>query len=112
MIAALYNYEAFSKLQNPITPLSSRQKQVLVFMFSFFSEHNYYPTQAEILADLGLRGRSAQPYIDALVKKGYCEKISMVRGRNTKITELGLKYLRNLQETQPELPMGGSEKEK
>lgn len=112
MIAPVYNYESLSRLQNPVTPLSSRQKQVLIFMFSFFSSHNFYPTQAEILRELGLRGRSAQPYLDALVKKGYVEKISMVKGRNSRITSQGLKYLHDLQETQAELPnLGGDEKE-
>ncbi len=77
----------------PLPPLTERQQECLVYLFNYFAEKRYYPTQREIAKHMNLKTNSAAIFIDPLIKKGYIEK-EPGKNRNIHITKAGLMKLR------------------
>lgn len=77
----------------PLPPLTERQEECLVFLFNYFTEHRYYPTQREIANYMKLKSNSAAIFIEPLLKKGYLEK-EPGKNRNIQITKTGLLKLK------------------
>lgn len=80
----------------PLPPLTEKQKECLIFLFNYFTEHRYYPTQREIAEHMNLKSNSAAIYIEPLLKKGYLEK-EPGKNRNIHITRAGLLKLKLLE---------------
>ncbi|MDI9570419.1 MAG: hypothetical protein QM278_06825 [Pseudomonadota bacterium] len=94
---ATIKYDVPDRLNESVTPLSPKQREVLVYLFEYFHDHNYYPTHREIVNHIGVAGTTAAAYVNPLIAKGYVEKtVAAGRGRNIRITELGLTYLRTM----------------
>src|SRR3989339_849302 len=72
-----------------LPPLTERQAECLVFLFSYFSEYRYYPTQREIAKKMSLKTNSAATFLEPLLKKGYLEK-EPSRNRNIHLTHSAL----------------------
>jgi len=58
----------------PLPPLTDKQEECLIYLFSYFTEHRYYPTQREIARQMHLKSNSATIFIEPLIKKGYVER--------------------------------------
>jgi len=82
----------------PLPPLTVRQTECLLFIFNYFTEHRYYPTQREIAKQMNLKTNSAAIYIEPLLKKGYVEK-EPGKSRNIHITKAGLMKLRLIEKS-------------
>jgi len=90
MVAAMLGTE--------MPPLSPRQEEILRFMGTFFLEHRYYPTQAEIMQAIGVKSRAAMGYVSPMILKGYLtnQDTPGVRGRTLRFTQLGLEKLERM----------------
>jgi Mn-dependent DtxR family transcriptional regulator len=88
-----------SKRRGFDTPSSpySRQTEWLLFIFNYFTEHRYYPTQREIAKQMNLKTNSAAIYRNPLLKKGYVKKTG--KSRNIHITKAGLMKLRLIEKS-------------
>jgi DNA-binding MarR family transcriptional regulator len=74
--------------------LTARQLQILKFLFSYYTQNRYYPTQREIAKGVKLSTNNCGAYIDPLIRKGYLERRSLSKGRNLAFTALGLERLK------------------
>jgi len=94
------------RLPEELPPLTEKQQKVFVFLFDFFCENRFYPTQREIMQHFGIKGSTAAAYLGPLTFKGYVEKTSAA-GRNLKISERGMEFLKKIgrvsKEEQPAL---------
>lgn len=73
----------------PLPPLTDRQAECLIYLFNYFAEHRYYPTQREIAKQMNLKTNSAVTFLEPLHKKGYLEK-EPGRSRNIHLTKSAL----------------------
>ena len=56
--------------------LTARQREVYDFMVAYYRERGFAPTRMEISANFGWRSdNAAQGHIDALVRKGWVDKM-------------------------------------
>jgi DNA-binding MarR family transcriptional regulator len=76
-----------------LPPLTVRQAECLVYLFNYFSEYRYYPTQREIAKKMNLRTNSAATFLEPLRKKGYLEK-EPGKNRNINLTRSALQKLK------------------
>ena len=76
-----------------LPPLTKRQAECLSFLFDYFSERRYYPTQREITKRMNLKTNSAATFLEPLYKKGYLKK-EPGRSRNINLTPSALEKLR------------------
>jgi len=81
-----------------LPPLTERQSECLVYLFSYFSEYRYYPTQREIANKMNLKTNSAATFLEPLRKKGYLEKESG-KNRNIHLTHSALLKLKLMEES-------------
>lgn len=79
----------------PEPVLTDRQAECLRYLYRYFREHAYYPTQREIAEAMGLRTTTAAVYLDPLEKKGVVTRAGRSR-RNVRITPQGVRMLRRL----------------
>jgi len=77
----------------PLPPLTERQAECLYYLFKYFSENHYYPTQREIVMQMNLRSNSAVTFLGPLLKKGYITKIPG-KNRNISLTNSALLKLK------------------
>jgi DNA-binding MarR family transcriptional regulator len=77
----------------PLPPLTERQAECLVYLFKYFSEYRYYPTQREIAKKMNLKTNSAATFLEPLRKKGYLEK-EPGKNRNINLTRAALLKLK------------------
>lgn len=91
-----------SMLVPELPALTQRQFNCLAYIFEFYSNKKYYPTQNEIsLGMLCTNRQSAVPHIVALLKKS-CITREGDQARNLRLTMLGLKVLDQHIEKLPE----------
>ena len=76
-----------------LPPLTERQAECLVYLYNYFLEHRYYPTQREIVKKMNLKTNSAATFIEPLRKKGYLEKEPGKR-RNISLTHMAIEKLK------------------
>jgi SOS-response transcriptional repressor LexA len=76
-----------------LPPLTERQTECLVFIYNYFIEHRYYPTQREIVQKMNLKTNSAATFIEPLRKKGYLKKEPGKR-RNIDLTRMAIEKLK------------------
>ncbi|HOP86074.1 MAG TPA: hypothetical protein PLM71_08360 [Syntrophorhabdaceae bacterium] len=84
-----------------LPPLTDKQEECLVYLFSYFTEHRYYPTQREIAQQMHLKSNSAAIFIEPLIKKGYIEK-EPGKNRNIHITKAGFLKLKLIEKKRKE----------
>jgi repressor LexA len=58
-----------------VIPLTDRQREVLVVIEKYISEHGYSPTMQELADTLGVYLKCAYDHIRALERKGWITKI-------------------------------------
>ena len=75
-------------------PLSPRQQQLLKFMWKYWADKGYWPTQREMCEALGLKSTNAGPYLRPLADKGYIQKAAERRG--WMISTMGVEKLERL----------------
>jgi DNA-binding MarR family transcriptional regulator len=85
----------------PLPRLTERQAECLHYLFTYFSENHYYPTQREITAQMNLKTNSAATFLDPLLKKGYITKIPS-KNRNIKLTRSALLKLKLMEKKRAE----------
>jgi DNA-binding MarR family transcriptional regulator len=83
-----------SSLKPELPHLTERQFSILKYIYTYFANNRYYPTQREIAKGTKISSTNCGPYIEPLVKKGYLERRSQIRGRNLSFTALGLEKLK------------------
>jgi len=76
-----------------LPPLTKRQAECLSFLFDYFSERRYYPTQREITKRMNLKTNSAATFLEPLYKKGYLKK-EPGRSRNINLTPSAIEKLK------------------
>lgn len=76
-----------------LPPLTERQAECLVYLYNYFIEHRYYPTQREIVKKMNLKTNSAATFIEPLRKKGYLEK-EPGKQRNIDLTHMAIEKLK------------------
>jgi DNA-binding MarR family transcriptional regulator len=76
-----------------LPPLTERQAECLIYLYNYFIEHRYYPTQREIANKMNLKTNSAATFVEPLRKKGYLEKEPGKR-RNIDLTHRALEKLK------------------
>jgi SOS-response transcriptional repressor LexA len=76
-----------------LPPLTERQTECLVFIYNYFIEHRYYPTQREIVQKMNLKTKSAATFVEPLRKKGYLKKEPGKR-RNIDLTHMAIEKLK------------------
>jgi DNA-binding MarR family transcriptional regulator len=76
-----------------LPPLTERQAECLIYLYNYFIEHRYYPTQREIVKKMNLKTNSAATFIEPLCKKGYLEKEPGKR-RNIDLTHMAIEKLK------------------
>jgi DNA-binding MarR family transcriptional regulator len=76
-----------------LPPLTERQAECLIYLFNYFSEYRYYPTQREIAKKMNLKTNSAATFLEPLRKKGYLEK-EPGKNRNINLTHSALQKLK------------------
>jgi DNA-binding MarR family transcriptional regulator len=81
-------------LKQELPHLTDRQFTILKYIYTYYSNHRYYPTQREIAKGTKISSTNCGPYIEPLVKKGYLERRTLTRGRNLSFTPLGLEKLK------------------
>jgi Mn-dependent DtxR family transcriptional regulator len=81
-----------------LPPLTERQAECLVYLFNYFSEYRYYPTQREIAKKMNIKTNSAATFIEPLQKKGYLEK-EPGKNRNINLTHSALQKLKLMEES-------------
>ena len=85
------------QLPDALPPLTPKQQQVLIYLLEYYLANRFYPTNREVMQYLGVKGTTAAAYINPLQAKGYVQKVvTGGMGRNLRITNQGLDYLRNL----------------
>lgn len=73
--------------------LTKRQFEIFSYIFDYRQQHGFSPTLREICEEFSFSDPAARQHIDALVKKGYLQKLGMLRERNIRITEQIFEYL-------------------
>lgn len=76
-----------------LPPLTERQTECLVYIYNYFIEHRYYPTQREIVQKMNLKTNSAATFVEPLRKKGYLKKEPGKR-RNIDLTRMAIEKLK------------------
>jgi DNA-binding MarR family transcriptional regulator len=77
--------------------LSKKQRDCLIFIFNYYSEHRHFPTHREIAEAMGSSSTTAAMYLDPLVEKGYLRRVGKGKvARNIRVTNDGLERLRLL----------------
>lgn len=69
-----------------LPPLTEKQAQCLKFIFEFFIQHRYYPTQREVAAAMNLQSSTAESYLEPLRRKGYLARKVKRQRRNIRLT--------------------------
>jgi DNA-binding MarR family transcriptional regulator len=69
-----------------LPPLSEGQARCLKFILEFFNQNRYYPTQREVVAGMGLKGSTAESYLEPLRRKGYLVRKVKRKRRNIRVT--------------------------
>ena len=78
----------------PLPMLTEKQANCLRFLYTYFMEHRYYPTQREVMDALGVKGTNAAGYLDPLEKKGYLVRdILAGTRRNIRLTKQAIEKL-------------------
>ncbi len=90
--AAEAEIEQVPEILRPIEPLTDRQFECLKFIYLYFVERRYYPTQKEIAEGLGVKSNTAAFFTEPIVKKGYLF-LEPGRHRNIRLTPLAIKLL-------------------
>ncbi|HOJ42739.1 MAG TPA: hypothetical protein PK800_01335 [Syntrophorhabdaceae bacterium] len=85
----------------PLPPLTEKQEECLIYVFNYFIENRYYPTQREIAQHMKLKSNSAAIFIEPLIKKGYIEK-EPGKNRNIHITKTGFLKLKLIEKQKKE----------
>lgn len=90
--SASRNMRLDNGLLEPRARLTSRQLEVLSFIWTFFQRAETYPTHREIATAIGAQSTNAAPWLNALEKKGVLSRPA--RGiRNIRLTREGLRVL-------------------
>src|SRR5208282_390061 len=76
----------------PFEPLTDRQFECLKFIYLYFVERRYYPTQKEIAEGLGVKSNTAAFFTEPIQKKRYLH-VEPGRHRNIRLTPLAIKLL-------------------
>jgi SOS-response transcriptional repressor LexA len=77
----------------PSPSLTSRQLDVLRFIWGFVRELETYPTHREIADGIGARSTNVAPWLNALIRKGVLTKTAGGAARNIRITTTGIRAL-------------------
>lgn len=91
-----------------LPPLTDRQAELLRFIWHYWLENRYTPTQREMCQHLDIASTNAGPHLNALERKGYVRRAQ--GRRNIRITREGAEKLAMLGEAdddQLELFQGG-----
>lgn len=81
------------EILSPVETLTDRQFECLKFIYLYFIERRYYPTQKEIAAGLGVKSNTAAFFTGPMQKKGYLY-VEQGRHRNIRLTQLAIELLR------------------
>jgi len=82
--------------------LTTRQREVLLFLLDFARQRSEYPTYSEIANQFSVSRPTAGRFLEQLVKKGYIEKDTKSHIRNIRVTSRGLRRL-EMDDVLPEL---------
>ena len=76
-----------------MSELTTRQREVLEFIYDFMSKTNYSPSISEIAESFGMNLKTIYEFLEKLEEKGYIEREKR-KSRSIKITEQGIESLR------------------
>lgn len=80
-----------------LPPLTDRQFDLLRYIWRYWLDKKYTPTQREMCQYLGIASTNAGPHLNALERKGYVRRAQ--GRRNIRITRAGAEKLTMMGET-------------
>lgn len=75
-----------------LPPLTARQEKLFRYIWEYWQQHTYTPTQREMAAHMEMSSSNPAPHLNALESKGYVRRVPGSR-RNIRITHAGAKKL-------------------
>lgn len=81
-----------------LPPLTDRQAELLRYIWRYWLDRRYTPTQREMCQHLGIASTNAAPHLNALERKGYVRRSQAQGRRNIRITRAGAEKLAMLGE--------------
>lgn len=77
-----------------LPPLTERQEELLRYIWEYWQQHTYTPTQREMCEHMQISSTNPAPHLNALERKGYLRRLT--GRRNIRITRVGAKKLEAL----------------
>lgn len=75
-----------------LPPITEKQAKCLQFIWDYYRENMYYPTQREVASAMNVQSNTAEMYLQPLTQKGYLQREPR-KQRNIRLTSNALEKL-------------------